>query len=161
MAVTIRHMALLSTLGAGRSAPFSTQGYITMHKPSQATRTLYFTALGLLSMVFLISIGLSVFDAAGTIAEYRRLSFPEWLLIPKTTANALGLLALFQTRSQRLKDFAFAGFLYNLLLALGAHIAQQEVAVILPIVGLGAWVFAFIMDRRYHSRRVAARGLGA
>lgn len=132
-----------------------------MNKPSQATRVLYFTALGFLSIVFLVSIGLSVFDAAGTVAEYRRLSFPEWLLIPKTMANALGLLALFQTRSQILKDFAFAGFLYNLLLALGAHIAQQETAVILPIVGLATWTFAFIMDRRYHSKRVAARGLAA
>ena len=47
-----------------------------------------------------------------------------------------------------LVSFAFAGFLFDLLLALFAHIAQMEIKLLLPIFGLGLWWFAFAMNRK-------------
>ncbi len=123
-----------------------------MQPARNTTRIVYFIATGLFFTVFIVSILLSVLDPQGTIDEYRKLSFPTWLLIPQTLAKALGLLAISQRRWPVLKDFAFAGFLYNLLLALGAHIAVRDVNVVLAIIGLAAWVFAFTMDRIYIPR---------
>lgn len=124
-----------------------------MNTRPQTTRVLYFTALGLFYALFIVSILLSVFDVKGTLDGYRHLSFPTWLLIPQATAKALGLIAIAQNRWRTLKDFAYAGFLYNLLLALGAHVALRELDVLLALLGLLLWVFAFTMDRRYHGRR--------
>lgn len=132
------------------------KGLQRMRIVENPTKVLYVTALGLFTAVFVASIALSVFDPEGTINEYRQLSFPEWLLVPQATAKALGLIALFQTRSQLLKDFAFAGFLYNLLLALGAHLSIGEAQVGLAIFGLVVWVFAFAMDRIYHKQQATA-----
>jgi hypothetical protein len=40
-----------------------------------------------------------------------------------------------------LKDFAYAGFLFDLLLALGAHISEKELYVVVPILGLIIWAY--------------------
>jgi hypothetical protein len=64
-----------------------------------------------------------------------------------TVAKALGLMAILSNKSKTLKDFAFAGFLFDLLLALAAHLAQPEIKFLLPLTSLGIWTFAFLADR--------------
>lgn len=121
------------------------------------TRRLYWWSVGLLSLIFLFSAFYGVLDLQGSYAEYRHLEFPAWLVFPLSLAKLLGVVAVVSNRSTTLKDFAFAGFLYDLLLALGAHIAQQELKVVLPLISLGIWAAAFVMDRRVYPRLDRAR----
>ena len=117
---------------------------------SSSTKWLYWVAIGLFSALFIYSALLTVIDAKGSYAEFQRLSFPAWLTYPTAIAKLLGVFAILTSKSRSLKDFAFAGFLYDLLLALGAHLAAQENLVVGPLIGLGFGWFAFIMDRKYH-----------
>ncbi|MFB9995450.1 DoxX family protein [Deinococcus oregonensis] len=121
---------------------------LTLSRSSSTQQRLYWAALSLFSLVFIGSAILTVVDVAGSNAEYRHLGFPTWLLYPQSLAKVLGIVALLFSRSRTLKDFAFAGFLYNLLLALGGHLSQMEIDVLLPLITLGIWVFAFTMDRK-------------
>jgi hypothetical protein len=66
----------------------------------------------------------------------------------------VGVVTILSNRSTRLKQFAFAGFLYDLLLALGAHIAVPEVKLILPLSCLGVWGFAYFMDSKVFPKSI-------
>ncbi len=118
--------------------------------PSITTQRLYWIATGLFTALFTGSVIFGLFDLNDSYREFQHLEFPAWSFIFLTVAKVLGLIAVLSNRSQTLKDFAFAGFLYDLLLALGAHIAQQEIKVLLPLLSLPIWAFAFIMNRRMY-----------
>jgi hypothetical protein len=119
-------------------------------KSEKSTKTLYYIAISLFSALFIGSAVLTVADREGSYAIFRHLEFPEWLLYPLTFAKLLGLAAILKSPYRGLKDFAFAGFLYDLLLAFGGHLAQKEIDVLLPIFGIVLWIFAFVMDRKYY-----------
>lgn len=118
-------------------------------------RLYYWIALGLFSALFIYSALLTAIDAQGSYEEFLRLGFPAWLTYPTAIAKILGVVAILKSKSRSLKDFAYAGFLYDLLLALGAHISKGDAFVFAPIVGLGLWAFAYVMDRRMGRQVVA------
>jgi hypothetical protein len=116
----------------------------------------YRIGLGLLSVVFIASVLLTVFDAAGTYEETARLGFPIWIVWPQTLAKALGVLAILFSRSRSLRDFAYAGFLFDLLLATGAHIAHGDGFVVVALISLAIWTFAFVTELQQRRRNEAA-----
>jgi hypothetical protein len=76
------------------------------------------------------------------------------LVHPLSLAKVLGIIAILKSKSQSLKDFAYAGFLFDLLCALGGHIAQQEIKLILPLVCIVLWAFTYLVDKKYHQSMV-------
>jgi DoxX-like family len=115
------------------------------------TKTLYWVATGLFCLLFTGSILLTFGDLQGSYDEFQHLGFPVWTVYFLGIAKILGLIAILSNKSKTLKDFAFAGFLYDLLLALGGHIAAQEIKVLLALFGIALWIFAFVMDRIYYA----------
>jgi DoxX-like family len=116
---------------------------------SSSTVRLYWVATGLFTALFAGSIVLGLGDLNESYIEYTRLGFSaHWQVFFNSFGKLLGLLAIFHNRSRTLKDFAFAGFFFDLLLALFGHIAQGEIKFLLPIFGLALWWFAFAMNRK-------------
>jgi hypothetical protein len=108
----------------------------------------YRVATGLLCAVFLISVLLTVVDYDGTVAQLRDLGFPTYFAWPQTIAKLLGVVAILSRRSRTLALFAYAGFLFDMLLALTAHVAEREPYALVAVAGLVVWGFAFAADRR-------------
>jgi hypothetical protein len=108
---------------------------------------LYWVATVLFTILYLSSIVLTLSDIDASYASYTSLGFPTWLVYFNSSAKILGLAAVLHNKSRTLKEFAFAGFLYDLLLALTAHIVNRQTDVLLAIMGLVLWVFAFAMYR--------------
>jgi hypothetical protein len=117
------------------------------------TVRLYWIATGLFSALFLGSAVFGLLDLKASEVEWAHLGYPWWTFFALTIAKVVGVATIVSNRLPRVvKDFAFAGFLYDLLLAAGAHLAIPEVNVALPIAASGIWVFAFIMDSRRFPR---------
>jgi DoxX-like family len=115
---------------------------------SVATVRLYWIATGLFTLMFVASLALTLGDLETSYKSYTHLGFPTWAVFFNASGKILGLLAIHYNKSRTLKDFAFAGFLFDLLLALCAHIARRESDVLLAILGLVFWCFAFAMNRK-------------
>lgn len=62
-------------------------------------------------------------------------------------AKLAGVVTILWGRFRTLVLFAFAGFLYDLLLASGSHIAQDDPQLALAALGLVLWAGAFGVDR--------------
>jgi DoxX-like family len=125
----------------------STRPMFSIPGPPSTVRN-YWIATGLFTLLFVASIILTLGDLAGSYKSYAHLGFPAWSVFFNATAKILGLIAIYWNQSRTLKDFAFAGFLFDLLLALCAHIAQREVDVLQAAFGLVLWGFAFYMNRK-------------
>lgn len=108
----------------------------------------YWVATGLFCAVFVFSGLWSFADPGGAAEEYRHLGYTDRLVYPLAVAKLLGVAAILWGWSRTLTHFAFAGFLFDLLLALEAHAAQMEPKIALAAVALVLWVAAFVADRR-------------
>lgn len=83
----------------------------------------------------------------------RRLGYPDYFPLMLGTAKLLGLSAILCPRSGRLKEWAYAGFVFNLLAAFVSHVAVGDPAgrAILPLavlsLVLGSLLFGRARDR--------------
>lgn len=115
--------------------------------PDSTWRT-YKISHGLFCALFLGSVIFGLADLTASYAEFVHLGFSSWSFHVLTIAKVLGLFAIMSNRSRTLKDFAFAGFLYDLTLALIGHLVIPELKAILPAVCLGLWAWTFRTNRK-------------
>ena len=87
-----------------------------------------------------------LFNNAMVAEEFTNLGFPTYIIYPLATAKILGLLALWFSKSSTLKEWAYAGFFFNVILALSAHLAISDggfggaaVALVLLFVSYFTW----------------------
>ena len=109
-----------------------------------------------------IMCGIFTFSAFNYFAQHQMISgffqnlgFPTWLIYPLAVAKILGIIAILSRRSPLLKEWAYAGFFFDALLAFSAHQIAQD----------GAWMFAAvaiiaIIVSRYMEPRVFANTSG-
>jgi hypothetical protein len=105
----------------------------------------YWVPIGLLCLIFLASAALTILDPGGTRVTSAKLGFPTFLAVyPLAGAKLCALVAILWRKSKVLTHFAFAGLLYDMLLALGGHIdAKDFPAGYLAVFALIVWVFSF------------------
>lgn len=102
---------------------------------------------GAFAVVILGSAAFYVFDHAAAVDAFTRLGFPTWLIRPLTVAKVLGIAAITTDVIPALRPLAYAGFLYHLLLAVGAHVAIGEPPT-LALIALALLVGAVHYDDR-------------
>ncbi|MEM6726051.1 MAG: DoxX family protein [Bacteroidota bacterium] len=84
-------------------------------------KILYWVFTGLMCALFTFS-GSMYFVAYEEITgEFTRMGFPAWIVYPLGVAKILGVIAVLTKASKGLKEWAYAGFFFNALLATGAH----------------------------------------
>lgn len=120
----------------------------TTTRRSDSPNPLYWVATGVFCILFVGSVYLTISGPEETVRVTVFLGYPAWVIYPQAVAKALGVLtiivnAVTNGRFATLTVFAFAGFLFDLLLALGGHISRSDPQVWLAVVGLILWVAAF------------------
>jgi hypothetical protein len=104
-------------------------------------------------LIFTGSIVLTFADLDATRAATVGYGYPAWVVVPQGVAKVVGLIAILSRRSRLLTGLAFAGFFYDTVLALGAHLAQRD----LPNIALAtAGALATAAAYWAHQRRFPA-----
>jgi hypothetical protein len=112
-------------------------------------RWLYWVPTAALCAVFVASGIWYLVDPRGAADNYVALGFPGRYTIVYTVAalKILGSAVIVWGRWRTLTMFAFAGMLFNLLLALDAEIALRTSNIAVAAVTLVFWCLAFWADR--------------
>lgn len=95
-------------------------------KPGTLDRALYWVFTALLAVLMVGSAVWALADYASAQASFVRLGFPAYLVLPLEIAKVLGIAAIVTDVSRFLKNLAYAGCFYQLLLALSAHMAAGD-----------------------------------
>jgi len=107
----------------------------------------------LVSILMLFSAGMYLFNFDEVSAEFVKLGFPVWIIKPLAIAKLLGVAAILTRANKLLMEWAYAGFFFDFVLALSAHLAIQDgdfPAAVLAIV--------LVLASRYGYSRAFGKG---
>jgi hypothetical protein len=116
---------------------------ITMNTPTR----LYWTLTGLMAAFMLMASVPDILQIPQAVALFDHLGYPVYLLPFIGIAKTLGVAAVLAPNFVRLKEWAYAGLVFDLIGALYSHIAVGDPpsAWVLPVIGLllvtGSYVF--------------------
>lgn len=87
----------------------------------------YYVFTGLLTVMLLLSvIGFYFINNDQAQVAFIALGYPTYIIIPLGIAKLFGLAAIWTGLSATLKEWAYAGFFFNFILATYAHIAVSD-----------------------------------
>lgn len=109
----------------------------------KAARITHWIFTSLLSALLLMSAGMYLFNNAEVSIVFASTGFPTWIIYPLAVAKILGVLMILTKFKSWLTEWAYAGILFNALLALGAHLGvgdgEQMGAVIALVLMIGSY----------------------
>ena len=95
-------------------------------RASERERLLFRVFTGLLAALMVGSAARALLDYPWARASFEHLGYPTYIIVPLEIAKLLGVAAVLSNVSPFLKNLAYAGFFYHLLLALSAHVAAGD-----------------------------------
>ena len=76
---------------------------------------------GLLTLMMLGSAGMYIFKNEEISNTFEALGYPSYIVIPLAILKIIGLIAIWTNKSKSLKEWAYAGFFFDFVLAFFAH----------------------------------------
>ena len=107
---------------------------------------IHWISTGLLSALMLMSAGMYFFNNAEVAQTFTSLGFPTYIIYPLAIAKILGIAVIWTRRSPALKEWAYAGFFFDFILAASAHLMindGQHWAAIIALVLLFVSYFTY------------------
>lgn len=89
-------------------------------------KIIYFVATGLFTALMLFSAGMYFFKNADIVKGFTSFGYPTYLIYPLAIAKLLGLVTIWQTKYKTVKEWAYAGFFFNVVLAFFAHVMISD-----------------------------------
>lgn len=109
-------------------------------------KIIYYAATGLLTALMLFSVSMYLFNNSEIVKAFETMGYPSYLVYPLATAKVLGLITIWFIANKSLKEWAYAGFFFNTLLAFFAHVmigdGQQMGALIGFILVIISYTFS-------------------
>jgi len=96
----------------------------------------FWTSTGLLTGLMGMSIFAYLFSHEEASQNFLAFGHPPHIIYPLAVAKTLGLITIWTKGFPVLKEWAYAGFTFNILIALAAHIAVGDDLVAIPVVAL-------------------------
>ncbi len=117
----------------------------------KTTRIIYLVATGLLSVLMLLSAGMYFFNHQMVADTFTRLGYPTYIIYPLAVAKILGLIAIWSKKSNTLKEWAYAGFFFDFLLAFSAHVNAGDGEYLPAIIAMVLLLVSYNLEMRLDS----------
>lgn len=111
----------------------------------------FWISTGLLSLLMVMSTGMYFFKTAEVQQTFETLGFPAYIVIPLAIVKLLGIAAIWLSKSNSLKEWAYAGFFFNFVLALTAHVMIGD-----GEFGGAAMAIVLLMTSYYSAKQLIA-----
>ncbi len=84
-------------------------------------KIIYYVATGLLTLLMLFSVGMYFFNHEEVAGMFTSFGYPTYIIYPLAVAKLVGLFALWNPNFKAIKEWAYAGFFFDFILAFFAH----------------------------------------
>lgn len=123
-------------------------------------KTVYWISTVLLCLLFFAGAMMYVFNYETAHEFFVNLGFPTWIIYPLAALKVLGAITVLTRFSGFLKELAYAGFLYDAILALAAHVmvldGEYAPAIVCLILIVISWTFERRVFGNYQQQRAEA-----
>jgi hypothetical protein len=89
-------------------------------------KIIYWIATGIMCLIFTGSAMMYFFNYEMAASIFDQLGFPRWLVYPSAVLKLLGVTAILTQKSAMLKEWAYAGFFFDVAIAFTAHTIVQD-----------------------------------
>ena len=111
-------------------------------------KIIYYLSTGLLTAIMLFSV-FNYFTNYDIIAGFfEHYNYPTYLVYPLAIAKLLGLVAIWGNFSSWLKEWAYAGFFFNTVLAIFAHYITDGEGYLFSLLALIATLVSYFMAKQ-------------
>ena len=111
-------------------------------------KIIYWIATGLLSALFVAGGLMYLLNYPRAAGFFTNLGFPTWIIYPLAILKFAGVITILSRKSLFLKELAYAGFLYDALLALVAHVVVQDGEAMPAVLSLVFIMVSWRYDRK-------------
>jgi len=111
---------------------------------------IYRISTGLFSLLMLFSASMYFLNYEEISGTFLQLGFPTFVIYPLAIAKILGLVAIWSNKSLMLKEWAYAGYVFNLLLAFGAHVSIGDGSFGGAVMGLVILTVSYIYNHKLY-----------
>jgi len=111
-------------------------------------KSIYWIATFIMCAIFLFSAYNYFFNYEMIAGFYRYLGFPTWIIYPLAVLKVLGVIAILSKKSALLKEWAYAGFFYDAVLAFAAHYMAGDGAALFATIAIISTVVSRLMEDR-------------
>src|SRR5688572_9618054 len=110
-------------------------------------RILYWVVMVPFAALMLFAVYNYIFKHELIVDVFNRLGFPTYIIYPLAVAKILGIVAIVSGKNDALKEWAYAGFFFNFVLALSAHINVGDGQFAPALVCLILLVILYVLDK--------------
>ncbi len=114
-------------------------------------KIVYWASTGLITVLMLFSAGMYFINYEMVSEVFTSLGYPTYIIYPLAIAKILGLIAIWTKKSQVLKEWAYAGFFFDLVLAGLAHINADDGGFVPALVGLVLLLVSYFSEKKQHT----------
>lgn len=113
----------------------------------------YWAFTGLLCALMITSATRYFLDLQAFGEHFVNFGYNARIVAPLAVAKILAVIAILSNRSILLKEWAYAGLLFDFLLALEAHITLADGLAYGPLIALVLWAVSYFFHRkRYYAK---------
>lgn len=84
-------------------------------------RIIYWVVTGLFALMMLFSAGMYFFNNVEVVEVFKTLGYPSHIIYPLAILKLSGVAVILSNRGGALKEWAYAGFFFDFVLAFFAH----------------------------------------
>ncbi|NAS12444.1 DoxX family protein [Poritiphilus flavus] len=110
-------------------------------------KIVYWIATSLFSAIMLFSVYNYFFNHEAIKGYFEAFGYPTYLVYPLAIAKILGLIAIWGNFSKWLREWAYAGFFFNTLLAFFAHYMFNGADYLFSLLALAGVLLSYFTGR--------------
>ena len=110
----------------------------------------YWIVTGLFCLLMLAAAALEIFGFAESAAFLKQLGYPAHIAFVLPATKILGVLAILSKYSRTLKEWAYAGFFFDFMLAALAHYFSGVPSPVPAVVALILLMASYALDRKVY-----------
>lgn len=114
----------------------------------KSNKIVFWISTGLLSLLMLASAGMYFFNYAEVAKIITDLGYPTQIIYPLAVAKILGVIAIVSGYSKTLKEWAYAGFFFDFVLAFMAHINAGDGGFVTPLIALALLFTSYFFGKK-------------
>ncbi|QTD37512.1 DoxX family protein [Polaribacter batillariae] len=117
----------------------------------KTNKIVYYISTGLLTLVMLFSVSMYLFNNAQIQQAFTSLGYPTYIVYPLALAKILGLIAIWFVANKSIKEWAYAGFFFNFVLAFFAHYMVSDGGHMTALIAIILLVVSYIFSKKINN----------
>ncbi|XMO87451.1 DoxX family protein [Algibacter sp. AS12] len=123
----------------------------------KTNKTIYWIATGVMTLIFTFSAVMYLTKYDMVSGFYNNLGFPTWIIYPLAFLKILGLFAVWYRKNNILKEWAYAGFFFDAVLAFFAHYMVSDGEWPLAVIAIIAIIISRVYEHKVFSGTLAQK----